>query len=979
MSPKNNERKILLNIRRKSSLAHILATILICVIGILSIIYIINIYLWSLGPSFGFTYLMFSGWDIVGSVSDAGYKAGFRLGDKILEVNGKSVDSLEKLRSNVERSIGSINRFTITRDGQIHTFSIETMYFGLINAFLTFGIPLIIGILIVSIGSFIFFTTPIEDKPWSFFFFCLCAGLVMIFFDHGSIKPSWIQIFKLVGYCFLPATIFHMCINFPLEVTDQGKKSLYRFFPYILSLFLLISIEALSPFLESCDKCLRISVIFYLLFSILVFVFILFYRYMKARFRLAKLKIRIVLLGFFIGVLLPLIEPILNSFNLYLIPNINLATLPFITTFPLFIGYAIAKHDLFEIDIFIKRTTGYILTTASIICIYFIFIFTANRFMGFIFHNQQIISIIFILAIVLFFNPIHNRARVIVDRVFYRKKYDYSEPVKQLLKEITFSFELNHIIDKLLQILTNLMFIDNVAIFLYSSEKNEYLPYDHQKNHIHNDNELAIPFEHPLVEHLVEEKKEVNREDFYESRQFASHREKLLNLFDRLNAQLILPFITHDKMSGFVSLGKIKSGREYNISDIEILRIIANYLAIAMENIHLFQDKIEKQKLEEELKIAGEIQKRMLPEVSPYTKYFYVYPRITPAIEIGGDFYDFFDIPSEEGKDLGIIVGDVSGHGIPGALLMSAAHTICQTQVLNLKDVGQVMEEANKLLVRETKKRSFVGLIYARLLSDKTITLANAGLPFPLYYDHSKDEVSFIETKEGRFPLGISDEPRYCPINLSIDKGDMILFYTDGVVEVKNKNNEFFSFDRLKDAFACSAKLEPEEIYTNLISELKDFSGNTHFEDDMTLVFLKHVDSSSFDTKLFLPVSYYNSEIISQCLESAAQLYLLNQDDISQLKASMDNIFNNIADHERIFLDYKMIISLFKYSLDYDRSLEKEHFKIIDPSCRITSGEILNGTKFIGKRFSLGLMRRDQKLERIDTGNITRIVIDFNH
>ena len=558
---------------RKEDRVNLSAIVLLVIIGLIAVTYSFNIYSWSRGPSFGFTYRKFSGWAIVGRVFDSGYKAGFRIGDKILEVNGKPVDSLDSLRTNVDRSIGALNTFTISRDGQINSIAIHTTYFGLINAFLICGIPWSIGILIIAIGAFIFFTTPIAEKPWSFSFFCLCAGLVLIFFNHGRIIPSWIQIFEFIGFCFLPASIFHMCISSPFDRERKGNRSIYTFFPYILSFLLFIVLKALSPLLEGSSRYLRLTVIIYLLSSILVFVIMLLYRYLKAESRLGKLKIRVVLMGFCIGVLLPLVEPIMNIFfNVYLIPNIDLATVPFITVFPLFIGYAIAKHDLFEIDVFIKRTTGYILTTASIIGIYFLFIFTANHFLGTIFQNQQVMTLFFILAVVLFFNPIHNKLQVIIDRLFYRKKYDYKEPVRRLLNDLTFVFEFEAIIEKLLQILTDIMFIENIMFFFHDPNEEAYQPYSYNKEMIRDARKLAVPSSSNLIEFMRVYKKEIGRDNCYADPAVAPYREEFLNSFDLFNAELLFPFITHDSLYGFLSLGKIKSGRPYDISDIETLR-----------------------------------------------------------------------------------------------------------------------------------------------------------------------------------------------------------------------------------------------------------------------------------------------------------------------------------------------------------------------------------------------------------------------
>ena len=163
--------------------------------------------------------------------------------------------------------------------------------------------------------------------------------------------------------------------------------------------------------------------------------------------------------------------------------------------------------------------------------------------------------------------------------------------------------------------------------------------------------------------------------------------------------------------------------------------------------------------------------------------------------------FQTYEVPLRKEKRWGIILGDVSGHGISGALLMSAAHSICRNQFLLLKDVIPVMEEANRLLVRETKKKTFVALFFILLLPDKRMIISNAGHPSPLYYNYKKKEALFLENEGERFPLGIIDDPSYIPLTISPEEGDVVFFYTDGIVEAKNKDGEVFGFDRLKELF----------------------------------------------------------------------------------------------------------------------------------------------------------------------------------
>lgn len=968
-------------IKKYNNLAAIFLLVIIIPIVFL---YLGNIYKWSQGPYYGIAYRKFGGWSKIGKLSKSLYMTGMRLGDQIIEINGKAVKSLEDTRSLLKKEIGSKNIITILRDGEKHSFVVETVKFGWKRAFLAFGVPWIIGILFICIGMFIFFTTPQENRAWSFFLFCYTTGLIMVFFNHGRLWMQWMGVFELLGLCFFPATMLHMCFVSPFIVDQSPKLKKYAIFPYLFSLVLFIVLHAISIFFfAESPKFLRIIIILYILLSVLTFIIMLFYQSLKTEFRVSKLKIRIVLMGFFISSFLPIIEPVLNDiFNIVFMVSIDLAMLPFITLFPLSIGYAIAKHDLFEIDVFIKRTTGYLLSTGFIASFYLFFIFLMNRFTSVLFiKHQQLFHFLFILVVIYLFNPIEHSAQDLIDKIFYRKRYDYKEPVSQLLKEMTSIFELSLIIKRLHNILSNIMFIEDIHFFLYWQENDIYSLYNVELNKFTYDETKSIPSSHALVKLLNAEKQEIQRDNFYQMPKYRTFKEEIHPLMQSWKIQLVLPFITHNKLSGFIFLGNIKSGRAYDISDIETLKIIADQVAIAIENVNLIDVKIEKEKIQEELKIAGTIQRRMLPAVLPEVKDFYLYVNMTPSAEVGGDFYDFIEFLSPEGKNMGIVLGDVSGHGISGAFLMSAAHSISQIQVLQVHDVVPVMREINKYLLRETKKKGFVALTYALLLPDKQLCIANAGQPSPLFYRYETKQVSFLENNGDRFPLGIIDDPSYVPLTVSMQEGDCLLFYTDGIVEIENHKGELFSFDRLMELFKHLVHLEPKEIHDRIILELMNFSGKSCFEDDTTIIIIKHKETHPLDFFFTLPFAAANENILIESVESFAKFHSLDTTEIKVLLESIRNFYKELYNYNSIF-NLKIIVTIMNANTCKENDDMVSYCKIVEQMVHTFQGREmpnqLQGVKAEGPHFCMWICEQEMPIKQLNEDEIARLIISFS-
>jgi serine phosphatase RsbU (regulator of sigma subunit) len=275
----------------------------------------------------------------------------------------------------------------------------------------------------------------------------------------------------------------------------------------------------------------------------------------------------------------------------------------------------------------------------------------------------------------------------------------------------------------------------------------------------------------------------------------------------------------------------------FTAEDLDLLNTITNQSAIALENAKLFKEHLEKGRMEEELKIARDIQMSMLPEKAPKIEGLTIAARSIPAREVGGDFYDFIEITENGSKRLGIVVGDVSGKAVSGALVMAASRSIFRVLTETHESVEEVMNRGNARLHQDVKKGMFVALLYAVMDPQRmTLIFSNAGQVQPVIFSRDQSKPTYIESEGDRFPLGIVRECHYQETYLPIKPGDIIVFYTDGMVEAVNDKDELYGFDRFLTSIEEGRELSASALLEKLIGDVMRYVGDVEQHDDLTAV-----------------------------------------------------------------------------------------------------------------------------------------------
>jgi len=245
------------------------------------------------------------------------------------------------------------------------------------------------------------------------------------------------------------------------------------------------------------------------------------------------------------------------------------------------------------------------------------------------------------------------------------------------------------------------------------------------------------------------------------------------------------------------------------------------------------EQKLERSKAE--LQIAAEIQKNFLPDHTPSVFQFKLAAVTIPAMEVGGDFYDFISLP--DGRQ-GLVIADVAGKSIPAALFMALSRTIVRANAAHQPQTAEVLREANNMIAEDASAGMFVTLFYG-ILDGKahTLTYANAGHPPLLVFRTGGCRCT--EQEVTGVALGAMDGMEYEERQVQFLPGDVAVLYTDGVTEAVNRKGEMYGLKRLCSVMTRNGHLSAQEIMEKVLDDISEFSGDQSQYDDITLVVLK--------------------------------------------------------------------------------------------------------------------------------------------
>lgn len=265
--------------------------------------------------------------------------------------------------------------------------------------------------------------------------------------------------------------------------------------------------------------------------------------------------------------------------------------------------------------------------------------------------------------------------------------------------------------------------------------------------------------------------------------------------------KMVVPLISQGELIGLLNLGPRLSEQEYSSDDRQLLEKLASQAAPAVRVAQLVRqqeaDVRARERIEQELRVAQLIQQQFLPKQLPRLQGWHVAAFYRAAQEVGGDFYDFFDLP--DGK-IGIVVGDVTGHGVPAALVMATTRSLIRSDAPRQDSPSAVLERANDFLETDIPANMFVTCLYAVLDPvSGTLRFANAGHDLPYVRRH---DGSVVELRATGMPLGAMPGMRYDEKEATLAPGDVLLLHSDGVAEAHDPDRQMFGFPRMRELMA---------------------------------------------------------------------------------------------------------------------------------------------------------------------------------
>jgi phosphoserine phosphatase RsbU/P len=296
--------------------------------------------------------------------------------------------------------------------------------------------------------------------------------------------------------------------------------------------------------------------------------------------------------------------------------------------------------------------------------------------------------------------------------------------------------------------------------------------------------------------------------------------------------KVVIPIVHKAKVLAYVFLGDKVNAENNDSIDFPFIQTLTSILIVAIENKKLARKELQQEAIKKELAIARDVQSLFIPKELPFNEQICVQATYLPHQSIGGDYYDYIEIDKDRFL---ICIADVSGKGIPAALLMSNFQASLRALIRQTTDLEYIVKELNLLIMRSSKGDRFItffAAIYDH--TTKKLEYINAGHNPPVLID--KDKVVSVLDKGSTILGAFKDLPFVEKSILDISPSSFLMAYTDGVTEVENENNEEYGFEGFQAFLLQNHLLKSSELHDRILKELNTFSGNKSYPDDISFI-----------------------------------------------------------------------------------------------------------------------------------------------
>ena len=782
------------------------------------------------------------------------WQAGIRDGDQLLSIDGVRIKNTMVASRTLDRvPSGDYATYQILKEGKILEVKILVKklinFSGLAFALLSF-IWVIVGFIVVMAKT--------DGKTQRIFYrigiaATLYSMIDMLYRGQQVANPLYDNVYFLllvdflmtIGGVFFAFLLIRFFSLFPKEIPLISRKWYTRSLtitPYILFV-IAYSLKILFVYTaRGNDKIYTvISNMIGLMvgISLVIGLILLFYNYVNLQTKQERNAIFVILVSYLVSVAALVFSSTLaaqfatNVFNnpYFFMPILLIALLP------IAFGYSIFRYSLMDVSEVVKNTIVYGAATVALAGVYFLIIYLIGQSVSAAIGTEYqgaIAGIVFVLFAVVF-QSTKDKFQDYLTEKFYPEQFSFQTRLLTFSNEVASIVGQENILDSTLDLFVKSLRIKTFGLLL----RDEGDIYKLARNQGISNAWFNIDDKRDEIEKYLLNRGKIGLKPILERNDF---REIWGEDADRLIVEeifTIIPLFIKQKLIGLLLFGLKQSGSRFSGKDLDLLMSAANQVAVSIEKARLYESEAEKQKMERDLENARRIQETLLPKIFPKIEGLDISGKMIPAMHVGGDYFDLIKISD---KKIFVVVGDVSGKGLSASFYMSKLQTMIKLYCIDGRTPREVLIEVNKNIYENIERSWFITVSLALFDIDSgTVTFCRAGHP-PVI--RIRNGVCALFTPGGMgvgldkgeiFNSSLEEESH------SIQKDDLYFFYSDGVTELMNSNNEFYGESRLTKLLIDNSIKRSSLIESILLNDLTNFREKVSQYDDITVLPVKVV------------------------------------------------------------------------------------------------------------------------------------------